>query len=264
MEIKNSEKDLEASETATEEIKQSNTAQPETKKLEQKADTQSHTESQNIQKQDSIKENPTETITQPHGSKTENKKEPQLVNDKQKNKKTSKTIHEAIKNGTQISKENKEKTLQKLKSNKISAKKNPQTNSELRKDIEHIDITELEISDSIQNGTQINRGRVMEILELMRDNESKSRHTISSEKNDTTIGKNSTDKSLEPIIEIKNNIDENVQEISKAIQKGNKISKEKKTEILERMEGHKPESSQIDKQQAEDKIIVSWPIACEM
>ena len=50
-EIKNSEKDLEASETATEEIKQSFTAQPETKKLEQKADTQSHTESQNIQKQ---------------------------------------------------------------------------------------------------------------------------------------------------------------------------------------------------------------------
>ena len=80
-----------------------------------------------------------------------------------------------------------------MKSNKISAKKNPQTNSELRKDIEHnMPITELEISDSIQNGTQINRGRVMEILELMRDNESKSRHTISSEKNDATIGKNST------------------------------------------------------------------------
>ena len=135
----------------------------------------------------------------------------------------------------------------------------------MRTDIEHnMSIAKLEISDSIQNGTKINRGRVMEIIELMRNNESKSRHTISSEKNDTTIGKNSTEKSLEPITEIKNNIDENVQEISKAIQKGNRISKEKKTEILERMEGHKPESSQINKQQAEDKIFVSCPIACEM
>ena len=197
MEIKNSEKDLEASETATEEIKQSNNAQPETMKLVQKTDTQSHTESQNTQEQDSIQENPTKTIIQPQGIKSENKKEPQVVNNKQKNKKTSKTIHEAIKKGTQISKENKEKILEKMRINKISAEKNHPIKSDQTHSTENraisknneMSITELEISDSIQNGTKINRGRVMEILELMRDTESKSRHTISSGKNDTTIKK---------------------------------------------------------------------------
>ena len=144
-------------------------------------------------------------------------------------------------------------------------KKKPQTNSELRKDIEHdMPITELEISDSIQNGTKINRGRVMEILELMRDNESKPRHTISNGKNDTTIRKNTTEKSLGPEMETKNNIDENVKEISNAIQKGTRISREKKIEILERMKGNRPKPSQIRKQQAKEKIFVPCPIACEI
>ena len=83
---------------------------------------------------------------------------------------------------TEISQENRDKIIEKTRIDKISkveSKEEPHNHSrnpegDTKK---YIDIAKLEISDSIQTGTKINRGRAEEIVELMKQKDLKTQQT---------------------------------------------------------------------------------------